>query len=138
MTITITPDEVRAELDADTADPGDAKIASKIERAVAIAGVYAPCIKSDAFTKADEARALILGAVVYDLDSATRKHQSQGAGPFQKTEHAPTRSGTFYSPSQIKALQALCPRAAERRAYSVRVDAPEAPARPTRDPWGSL
>jgi hypothetical protein len=105
------------------------EVAQLIVDAEAIASVYAPCIKHPAFRHKDAARAIIRKAIVYDVESQNANRQSVTTGPYTVSNFAPTRSGTFYSPSQIEALRTLCPQASTAGMYSVQLEQPDTLAR---------
>lgn len=81
-----------------------------IEDAEALAAVYAPCITSPSFKNKAAAKAIIRKAIVYDVQAQEEGNNisREATGPYSKEYRTPTRSGTFYSKSQIEALQRLC------------------------------
>lgn len=114
-----------SDLSTDISNVPDEELQQWIEDAEAIAAIYAPCIQSPSFQYVTAAKAIIKKAIVYDFEAKAAKAQSQQAGPFQQTNPAPTRSGTFYSPSQIEALKALCGVKQVAGAYSIQLDMPD-------------
>lgn len=97
-----------------------------IEDAEALALLYAPCIANPQFNNIAAAKAIIRKAVIYDYEASSARRQTEQTGPYSITNFAPTRSGTFYSPSQIEALKALCKQPPLAGAYSVQLEYPDA------------
>lgn len=74
----------------------------------AVAAVYAPCITSPTFPYKAAAKAIIKKAIVYDVESKEDHVKREVMGPFQTEYTTHSRSGTFFSKSQIETLQSLC------------------------------
>lgn len=89
-------------------DMSTGELQGKIESAEAIArDLYVPLLHDERFTRQEGAKAIIKEAIIYDVENREKRAQSETAGSYQRTHFAPARSGTFYSPSQVKALLAL-------------------------------
>lgn len=82
-----------------------------IDGALAIAGVYAPCLRQETLAPHVEAaaKAIIVKAIKYDLqaEEAGPTRNTEQIGPYGVTNFTP-RSSTFYSPQQIELLRSLC------------------------------
>lgn len=84
------------------------ELQERIESAEAIArDLYVPMLHDERFTRKEGAKAIIKKAIIYDVENEGKRAQTESAGSYQRSFHPPARSGTFYSPSQVKALLAL-------------------------------
>lgn len=118
----LTPKSLRPRLPEKAKNLTDEQLQARIDDAIALASVYAPCISSATLARPEAAAALIRGAIAYDIGADMNDDtQAEVVGPFQRTRFSPTRSGTLFSPSQIEALKALCPAVTTPGAYSIPV-----------------
>lgn len=102
-------EEIKAELPNLT----DEQITVLIRDVEAVAAIHAPCITSPAFPYKDAARAVIKKAIVYEVKSQEEANnvRRESMGPYTTEYAAPTRSGSYFSKSQIETLTRLCPTA---------------------------
>jgi len=104
-----------------------AKAAAMIEDAEAMAVLAAPCISAADFTNSAAVKAILRGAVLRWNEAGTGALSAQAAGPFSQTlDTRQERRGMFW-PSEIVALQNLCPRAGALTLSLAGPDAPDYP-----------
>jgi len=104
-----------------------AKAAAMIEDAEAMAVLAAPCISAADFTNSAAVKAILRGAVLRWNEAGTGALSAQAAGPFSQTlDTRQERRGMFW-PSEIVALQNLCPQAGALTLSLAGPDAPEYP-----------
>lgn len=109
--------------------PND-RLQELIVDAEAIAAVYAPCITSPTFKYKSAAKAIIKKAIVYEIESAEDSNNvaRQATGPHSVEYKTPTRSGAYYSKSQIETLQRLCATARAGAMQSIQLESATGPS----------
>lgn len=112
------------ELRVQLPDLTDEQINILIRDVEAVAAIHAPCITSPVFPHKDAARAVIKKAIVYEVQSREEANnvKRESMGPYAAEYTVPTRSGSYFSKSQIETLQRLCP-AVRPGVYSIQASA---------------
>lgn len=112
------------EIQAALPDVSEEDLLVLIRDVEAIAAIHAPCITSPTFKYKDAARAVIKKAIIYDVKSQEENNsiKREAMGPYSYEYQTPTRSGGYFSKSQIETLQRLCPTAAPGL-YSIKAEA---------------
>ena len=108
------PQSIKDAIDADTLALIVAGLNAKAER-------VAPCLADDpAQGVVDEARLILLGVVKRWAEAGSGAFSQQTAGPFSASMDTRQRTGYNLWPSEVEALQSLCPDStADRTAFTI-------------------
>ena len=87
--------------------------------AMASAPWIAPCIVEDDFKYPDQAKAILVGAILRWNDVGTGAITQMSAGPFQQTVDSRAERKRMFWPSEIVDLQRLCGSARTGRAFTI-------------------
>lgn len=79
----------------------------------------APCIVEDAFQYPDQAKSILVDAILRWNDAGTGVITNHSAGSFQETIDTRTGRKRLFWPSEIKDLQRLCGVARTGRAFTI-------------------
>jgi hypothetical protein len=104
-----------------TPDIDEAKAEQMIEDAIAMASApwVAPCIVTDSFPYAAQAKAILRGAILRWNDAGTGAVTQVSAGSFQQTVDNRSERKRMFWPSEIVDLQKLCGSARSGRAFTI-------------------
>lgn len=100
----ITVEEIQQSLP----ELSDEQALSLITDVEAVAAVHAPCITSPTFPYKAAAKAIIKKAIEYDVLSKEDHVKREVMGPYQTEYQTHSRSGAYFSKSQIEMLKSLC------------------------------
>lgn len=104
--------------------PQDVQAALGDLRGVVVGGLnaaaarVAPCLADPTPEQAAEARLILVGAAKRWAEAGSGALSQQSAGPFQQTTDTRQRTGYSLWPSEVAALQRICP-SARSRAFTI-------------------